>query len=246
MKICVAQTQPVTGDIQSNIDGHKKMIDVATSHGADVIIFPELSLTGYEPSLARALATNQDDKRFEGLQQISDNCQITIGAGVPTKNESGTSISMILFQPRASKLVYSKKYLHADEFPFFVSGQNLTNLSICNTTIALAICYEISVGEHTDNALKGGARVYIASVAKSTSGIDKALKTLSETGNKYSVTVMMSNCVGYSDGSQWGGKSSVWNNKGELMGQLDAYNEGIIIIDTETQELIKTQFETPD
>ena len=239
MKICVAQTQPVTGDIQRNIDSHKKIIDVAVSQGADLIIFPELSLTGYEPTLASDLATNQDDKRFEVLQQTSDKCRITIGAGVPTKNGAGTSISMILFQPDASSMVYSKKYLHADEYPFFVSGQNLTDLNICNTPIALAICYEISIGEHTDNALQNGAKIYIASVAKFTSGIEKALKTLSETAKKYAVTVMMSNCVGFSDGGECGGKSSLWNDKGELMAQLDASHEGIIMIDTATGELIK-------
>jgi predicted amidohydrolase len=49
MKICAAQTRPVRGDIQTNIDNHKKLIDLAVSNGADIIIFPELSLTGYEP-----------------------------------------------------------------------------------------------------------------------------------------------------------------------------------------------------
>ena len=49
MKICVAQTRPIKGDIQSNIDHHKRLIDLAVSNGADTVIFPELSLTGYEP-----------------------------------------------------------------------------------------------------------------------------------------------------------------------------------------------------
>ncbi len=85
MKICVAQTKPVKGDIQRNIENHKKLIDMAASHGADIIIFPELSLTGYEPTLAKELATTQDDSRFDDFQQISDRRQITIGIGVPTK-----------------------------------------------------------------------------------------------------------------------------------------------------------------
>ena len=69
MKICVAQTRPVKGDIQSNIDNHKKLIDLAVSFGADKVIFPELSLTGYEPHLAKELATNQDDCRFSMLSR---------------------------------------------------------------------------------------------------------------------------------------------------------------------------------
>src|SRR5918992_869265 len=108
MKICVAQTRPIKGDIQSNIDNHKKLIDLAVSNGADTIIFPELSVTGYEPELAKELATNPDDNRFDDFQKISDTKQITIGVGVPTKNTTGISISMVLFQPHKARQTYSK------------------------------------------------------------------------------------------------------------------------------------------
>ncbi len=61
MKICVAQTRPIIGDIQRNIERHKNFIALAGSYGADTVIFPELSLTGYEPTLAEALATQPAD-----------------------------------------------------------------------------------------------------------------------------------------------------------------------------------------
>ena len=41
MKLCVAQTRPVKGDISANITHHKKLIDLAIGMGADTIIFPE-------------------------------------------------------------------------------------------------------------------------------------------------------------------------------------------------------------
>ncbi len=93
MKICVAQSRPLKGDIQSNIVAHKKIIDLAVNDKADIIIFPELSLTGYEPALAKELATDQEDSRFNDFQNVSDTHQITIGVGVPTKNKEGISIS---------------------------------------------------------------------------------------------------------------------------------------------------------
>lgn len=103
MKICVAQTRPVKGDIQSNIANHKKFIALAISHQADVIIFPELSLTGYEPELAEELATDPHDSRLDDFQTISDSSRISIGVGVPTKHNNGICISMILFQPNLKK-----------------------------------------------------------------------------------------------------------------------------------------------
>jgi len=57
--------RPLKGDIQSNIKNHKILIDLAVYNGADTIIFPELSLTGYEPELAKKLATTPDDSRFD-------------------------------------------------------------------------------------------------------------------------------------------------------------------------------------
>ena len=239
MKICVAQIRPIKGDIQSNIENHKKLIDLAVSHGADTVIFPELSITGYEPELAKELATDPDDSRFDDFQKISDTKQVTIGVGVPTKNNTGISISMVLFQPHKARQTYSKRYLHSDEEPFFVSGQSSIGLIGNKANIALAICYELSVPEHAENAFQSGVGIYIASVAKSADGVEKAVRRLSKIADKYSMTVLMSNCVGQADGYECAGKTSIWNDKGLLLRQLNDKDEGILILDTDTQELIE-------
>jgi predicted amidohydrolase len=239
MKICVAQTRPIKGDIQNNIADHKRLLELAISNGAGTVIFPELSITGYEPELAKELATNQDDSRFDDFQRIADAKQITVGFGVPTKSNKGICISMIIFQPHQSRQTYSKKYLHVDEEEFFVSGRSSVSLLGDKTKIALAICYELSVPEHAENAFKSGAKIYLASVAKSANGVDQAVKSLSGIANKYSLTVLMSSCIGLCGGIECAGKSSIWNSQGLLVGQLNGTNEGILIIDTDTQEIIE-------
>lgn len=239
MKICAAQTNPVIGDIRSNISDHKKFIHQAISHGADIIIFPELSLTGYEPKMSQEWAVDMADNRLDDFQRISDSGQIAIGVGAPTINSNGICISMILFQPNKERQLHSKMYLHADEEEFFVRGKNLTGLKVKEAEAALAICYEISIPEHSEAAFNNGARIYLASVAKFVNGVDKAIKQLSDMAAKYSMTVVMSNCLGHFDGDEGAGRTSVWNKKGILAGQLDDVNEGIIIYDTTTQELIK-------
>jgi predicted amidohydrolase len=239
MKICVAQTRPVKGDIQKNIVKHKELINFAVSDYADMIIFPELSLTGYEPELSKELATDENDSRFDDFQKISNTSRIIIGVGVPIKHNAGICIGMVLFQPGKAREVYIKKYLHADEEAFFVSGQNFIGLLSNENKIALAICYELSVPEHSEHAFKNGAEIYIASVAKSVSGVEKAIETLAGIANKYSMTVLLSNCVGPCDNFESGGKSSVWNSKGILAGQLSNMHEGIIFFDTDTEEIIE-------
>ena len=89
MKICVAQTRSVTGEVRKNIDKHKEFTGFAVSGGADIIVFPELSLTGYEPTLANKLATNESDDRFRELQYLSDAQKIIIAAGNADKEGTG-------------------------------------------------------------------------------------------------------------------------------------------------------------
>ncbi len=49
MKISIALTKPIKGDIEANIETHKRFINLAVSNGANAIFFPELSITVYEP-----------------------------------------------------------------------------------------------------------------------------------------------------------------------------------------------------
>lgn len=232
MKISVTQIKPYKGDIQRNIETHLMWIDRAVSQQADLIVFPELSITGYEPSLAKDLAITPDDLRFEIFQQVADATGISIAFGVPLKTQSGISISLLLCQPKLPPLVYSKKYLHADEEPYFVSDEGMRVVDFKSNRLAFSICYELSVPEHEAYAVQHGAEFYISSVAKSVSGVDNALTRLSEIAKKNSIPVVMANCIGHCDDFDCGGRSSVFDNTGKLLGQLDANTEGILVFDT--------------
>ncbi len=238
MKLCVAQAKAIKGDIRSNIENHKKIIDLAISHGADTIIFPELSVTGYEPTLAHELAIAVNDGCLNDFQHISNTQKVTIGVGMPLKVDAGITISMVLFQPGQERNVYAKKYLHADEDPYFVSGQSTVSLLGEERDVALAICYELSVPEHVEDAYKCGAEIYVASAVKSIGGIDKAVARLTEISEQYEMTVLFANAVGESDGFECAGRSAIWDNAGVLVEQLDATSEGILVFDTRTRQAL--------
>ena len=59
-KIAVAQTCPVPGDVSANVDEHVRLARLAATEGAQVVVFPELSLIGYELALAAALSRLAD------------------------------------------------------------------------------------------------------------------------------------------------------------------------------------------
>ncbi len=238
MKICVAQTRPVKGETDKNIEIHKKFIDLAISQGANIIFFPELSLTGYEPKLAKKLATTQDDKRFDEFQEISNSHHITIGVGMPTKRNSDILISMIIFQAHKSRQTYSKQILHSDELPYFANGKQQIILTSEQKKIAPAICYESLQPEHAARAFLNKVDIYIASVAKSANGVAKAIEHYPNIAKRYSMTVLMSNCVGSCDGFDSIGKSAIWNKDGLLVGQLNETTEGILLYDIDTEKAL--------
>jgi predicted amidohydrolase len=239
MKISVAQTKPVKGEVQINAEAHKKFIQLAVSNAVDIIIFPELSLTGYEPTLAKQLAVPADDKSLNDFQRISDLENITIGVGMPVKSDQGILIGMIIFQPHKPRQTYFKQYIHPDEEPFFTRGYYQRGLLGSTDKIALAICYELSIPEHSEKASQTGAEVYVASVAKTVEGVERAITTLSGIASKYSMLVLMANCVGESDETICGGKTSVWNRDGVLLGQLSDTSEGLLIFDTNSLQVMR-------
>lgn len=239
MKISVAQNRPVVGDIEANIRSHKDLIALAASEGSGLIIFPELSLSGYEPKIAAQVATSVDDPRFSVIQNLSDKYQIVIGAGVPVKNKSGLTITMIIFQPGVARTTYSKKYLHEDEEPFFAAGDNFPSFIVNHTKVAFAICYEISIPQHAQDAAQTKPLVYIASVAKFKRHMANTIATLGDTAKKHSMMVMMSNCLGLCDGEECVGSSFAIDKNGLMLDQLDDNHEGVLTLDIETGKTVK-------
>ncbi len=233
MKICIAQTKSWKGDIKKNIENHLRIIDQATELKASLIVFPELSITGYEPEMAKELVCEAGDTIFDPFQEVANQKNAILCIGAPTNTEEGVQISMLIFQPNAKRLVYSKQLLHTDELPYFVIGKEKPFLNINEKTIALGICYETLQREHFENAIKNDAKIYIASVAKPDRGLEKAYLHFPSIAKEFGVPILMANCIGYCDNFLSNGQSSVWNHEGKLMGQLDQENQGILIYDTE-------------
>jgi predicted amidohydrolase len=234
MRICAAQLRPVAGDIASNLAKHLKLIDLAVAVGADLVYFPELSLTGYEPRLAKALATNEGDSRLDTLQEYSEAHNLLIGTGLPISFESGVRIGMVWFSPTAPRRTYAKQLLHADELPFFVRGESQLMLKVAGHSLAPAICYESLIPDHSEHAAKLGADIYLASVAKSTGGLAKALSHYPKVARKHNMYIVMSNCVGPSDDFVSVGHSAVWDRKGQMLARMDSDSEGVVLLDTTT------------
>lgn len=215
-----------------NVAGHLKFVELAAGNGADLTFFPELSLTGYEPRLAKALATDENDPRLDGIQRISDRKSIVIGAGLPLRGEGGVRIGMVWFAPNKPMRTYAKQELHEDEFPFFIPGNEQLILEIGDHKLVPAICYESLQPKHAQAAANLGGDIYLASVAKPTRAMARAVLHYPAIAREHSMSVIMANCVGPSDNFVSVGQSAAWSARGELLAQMDSESEGIVMLDT--------------
>ncbi|KFF10782.1 hypothetical protein IW15_18980 [Chryseobacterium soli] len=239
MKIAAAQIQPVKGNILKNIENHNILINAAVDHHVDMIIFPELSITGYEPELADQLSIHYEDSVLDIFQKTADENNINITVGMPTKYDDRLCISSIIFQPGRKREVYSKRNLFPTETSVFSKGDSFCQLEIIQNKISLAICYDLSDPLHSQEAHQIGSNIYTASVLNSVNGIDEDLIKLSNIAAKYHMHVVMANFIGESGGYECAGKSSVWSKNGTLLGQLNSENAGILILDTDNEQVEK-------
>jgi len=184
MKISIAQIRPIKGNIADNIRKHVLVAKLASSMKAKAVFFPDLSSTGFEPELAQNLATTQEDIRLNVLQQLSNTKDIAIGIGLPTRTQTGILINMVIFQTNLPTQTYSKQQLHSDEIIFFEKGNKHIIFKIENMNVAPAICYESLQKDNSQNAFNLGAEIYVASVAKSESGLQKAFEHYPEIAKK--------------------------------------------------------------
>jgi predicted amidohydrolase len=232
MRICAAQLQPTAGNFAANAARHLELIRLAVAHRADLVFFPELSLTGYEPSLAGSLAISAVDRRLDAFQQYSDASNLLIGVGMPIAAGSSVQIGMVWFAPSSPRRSYAKQQLHVDELPYFVAGDRQLLLESAGHKLAPAICYESLQMDHADGAAGLAADVYLASVAKPASNVTKAMAHYPAVSRRHNMYVIMANCVGPSHDFISVGHSAAWNARGELLAQMDAESEGLVVLDT--------------
>lgn len=231
MKIALAQVKSKKGDVEANIIDHTNWIKLAASTKADLIVFPELSLTQYGPAMAKSLAMELHDKSLDVFQHLSDYHQIIICVGAPLNTHHGITISMLVFQPKHDRGHYDKQFLHKDEEPHFIPGSGSIQ-SI--KRMGLAICYELSVQQHIAGLVHEKIGYYLASVAKTEKGISNASERLSHISKSMGIWSLMVNAVGKADDFECAGGSGVWDKNGACMVQLGD-EEQLLIFDSQNR-----------
>ncbi|WP_428228760.1 carbon-nitrogen hydrolase family protein [Flavobacterium sp.] len=241
MILAAGQTKPTRGDIEANLLDHYRLIELAVQNGARLIAFPEMSITGYERENAQQLAFKKDDSRLNHLKKLAVENNIIIIAGAPIQIESELFIGEFIIAPDNSVAIYTKQFLHEGEDEFFQSSFDYNPMiTIENKQISFAICADIDNPLHPENARKKETDIYVASIFFSPNGIPNAYRDLQNYAQKHQMSVLMSNFAEESWRSPSAGQSAFWNNKGELIVQMNDSDSGLLIVENQNNNWIST------
>ncbi len=235
MILAAAQTRSNLDDIKLNLIDHYKLTDLASSKGVDLIMFPEMSLTGYQRDKALSMAFTKNDSRLDELRKLSVDKNIIVIAGAPILLNNDLYIGAFIIKPDNSISIYTKQFLHDGEEVFFKPSFDYNPIiELDNERISMAICADIINPLHAENSYKNKISIYLASIFFIPNGIPEAYKNLSNYAEKYSMNVLMSNYTGKSWGMDSGGKSGFWNSEGKLITNLNDTEHGLLIIEKTT------------
>jgi len=227
--IAAAQTIPFRGNVKENLDRHLYLIASAAAENVKIIIFPEMSLTGYERGNARKFAFNPSDERLKLMIEAAATFCINIIVGAPIFMKPDLFIGSFIIRPDRTVTIYTKHFLHSGEEVYFSSlGLNPVLIEE-GIKISFAICADITHAVHREKAAQTGSKEYLASVFITPKGYRKEAKMMEDYARKSDIFVAMANFGGKSGGISSAGKSAIWSNKGKLVSKLRDKGEGLAI-----------------
>ncbi|MGF1908715.1 carbon-nitrogen hydrolase family protein [Vibrio kasasachensis] len=232
LSIALAQIPIVDGDIEANLQQHLHAIKQAAEYGADLVVFPELSLSGYVLDRVGELAFNTKHGILRVLSEQAVANQISVIAGCPLENGTEKpTISSVICNPTGELGFYAKQYLHSGEEQYCSAGQHNHYLRLKGYKLALAICSDFSNPQHSHDAVEDEADVYLASALVSPSGYGADADILSNIAATCRLPVLLSNHISPTGGWQTAGKSAVWNIDGSVAFEVENDQASLAVVE---------------
>lgn len=218
LRIAAAQSTSIAGDAVGNARAHLGFIHRAASRGVQLLVFPELSLTGYEPALhARGvLEPGHPALALLGQAAADAGMSVVVGApALPCQPGALPAIGAWLLSPDGSTTLYRKRYLHPGEDTFASAGDADASVhDIAGEPVALAVCADATRPAHANAASLAGAHLYATGALISARGIDEESAQLQGYAATHGFAVLLANHAGASGGYVSAGRSAVWQPGG--------------------------------
>lgn len=237
--LAAAQSVSEAGDVNSNLQAHLAFIDAAHAAGVQLLLFPELSLSGYEPGLVADCVLTPDDARLAPLRAKVQTTGMVVIVGAPVPNQgSKPAIGAITFFPDGSHSIYRKQYLHPGEEGFASPCPNAPTsdkpepsktFALSGEEIGQAVCADITHTQHPALAAQAGATLYLAGVLESERGYAADAPAMQSYAKEHRMGTLMANHGGNSGGYVTAGQSAFWAPTGECVAKAPGPGAYLVI-----------------
>ena len=232
IKIQIAQFNAIVGDIRINTLKMLNLIDEATNSGAHLIVFPEMSLTGYsaEDLLFRDGFMSQVEEQVDYLCNSIPN-SITVLFGAPSRKNDLLFNSAFCIQNQRISHIYHKQELPNygvfDEKRYFSSGNQSFVFECQKTKIGVLICEDQWVDGPINKLCQLDVDIVISLNASpfQTEKHRDRLKICKNYASEFDISYIYVNMVGGQDEVVFDGNSFVLDSEGTIVQQLPEFRE---------------------
>ncbi|MEW6400933.1 MAG: nitrilase-related carbon-nitrogen hydrolase [Chloroflexota bacterium] len=260
LNLALAQIVTKLGDVQSNLEKHLEYIKQAKSEKADLLVFPELSLTGYVlQDLVSTVAhkPTEDDPVFRPLLKASQDLDLVVGF-VDEDNRHRFYIASAYLSGGRAVHVHHKVYLPTyglfDEGRFFAWGDSVRAFDTRFGRVGMLICEDFWHASPPYLLWLDGADIMLFSSASPGRGLTDKEKLDSARwvervtrayASMFTSFVAHSNRVGFEDGLLFWGGAVAYDPNGELVAQGPYFEEALTCAQLDLNQLRRTRARLP-
>lgn len=262
MKIAMAQVNPVVGDVLGNAEKIKKSAEEARMQGADLVVFPELTLTGYPPLdlLERPAFVQGNLEAKKRLVEEIKGIGVLFGYVAENSASHGPRLqnAAVLFENGRILAEIRKTLLPQydvfDERRYFAPGQAAPPILYKGLRLGISICEDAwndaaPTGKHlytTDPiAEMAGDSDLLINLSASPFHVDKIHtrdRLFSGIAKKYGIPVIEVNQVGANDSLIFDGASTAYGKRGQVFARAHAFEEDLILVDVKEEKGVLRSF----
>jgi predicted amidohydrolase len=261
LRVALAQLAPRLGDLAANLQRHRNWLREARGQNADLVVFPELGLTGYLlQDLNAEVAMRADDSRLAGLAAETDGLSAIVSF-VEESDDHRLFIAAALLEDGELRHVHRKLFLPTygmfDERRFFAAGSVLRAVtSRLGTTVGLAVCEDFWHLEVPHLLALDGAQLLvnvssspgrdIAAVDEVGLGTASSWRTILRAYAQLTTTfVVFVNRVGVEESITFWGGSEVVGPTGAACFQAPLFDEGLFVTEIDLREVRRERVGLP-
>ena len=258
LSVALAQMDPALGDRSRNLERHRHWVKQAVEAGAKLLVFPELSLTGYFlKDLVSENAIQLDSKEMRDLAALSTELDVVLGTVIESPDHRYFNSSLYFSRGElvhVHRKVYLPTYGMFDEQRYFAPGDRFRSFATPFGRAGMLVCEDIW---HLSSAYilsLEGVDMIICPSSSPGRGIttDERLGTAESYGlvcrtyAQFLTTFFLyCNRVGFEDGANFWGGSMVIGPNGDIIAQQQDADEGLVLANLDLADVRRERLANP-